>query len=87
VCHIAVNILLCGVVQANDPRPAAAAFEQAWQQMHPQMHSSSSSSSSSRDSGALLSQQQLSELVQQRLGYSLSVRPSNITHQEAGAQG
>jgi hypothetical protein len=68
------------LLQANDPRPAATAFEQAWQQMHPQIQSSSSSSSS----GALLSQQQLSELVQQRLGYSLSVRPSNITHQEAG---
>jgi hypothetical protein len=69
------------LLQAQDPRPAATAFEQAWQQLHPQQHSSSSSSSRS---GTLLSQQQLSELVQQRLGYSLSVRPSQIAHQEAG---
>ncbi|WIA16650.1 hypothetical protein OEZ85_013313 [Tetradesmus obliquus] len=68
------------LLQAHDPRPAATAFEQAWQQMHPQLHSSSSSSSS----GALLSQQQLRELVQQRLGYSLSVQPSKVAHQEAG---
>jgi hypothetical protein len=31
-----------------------------------------------------LSQQQLSELVQQQLGYSLAVRPSLINHQAAG---
>ena len=31
-----------------------------------------------------MSQAQLSKLLQQQLGYSLSVRPSNINHQEAG---
>jgi hypothetical protein len=37
-----------------------------------------------QSSKQLMSQAQLSQLLQQQLGYSLSVRPSNITHEEAG---
>jgi hypothetical protein len=33
-----------------------------------------------------MSQQQLSDCLRQRLGYSLSVRPSLIAHQDAGAR-
>jgi hypothetical protein len=34
----------------------------------------------------LISQAQLSQLLQQQLGYSLTVRPSQIDHQEAGEE-
>jgi hypothetical protein len=33
-----------------------------------------------------MSQSQLSRLLQQQLGYSLTVRPSQIEHQEAGEE-
>lgn len=35
----------------------------------------------------LISQAKLSQLLQQQLGYSLTVRPSNIQHQDAGRGG
>jgi hypothetical protein len=36
--------------------------------------------------GQLINQAQLSQLLQQQLGYSLTVRPSQIEHQEAGEE-
>jgi hypothetical protein len=88
-----------GVLQADDRRPAATALQLAWQQMEA-LHGSSSSSrgslaamaaadavaaaAASQRVGPLLSQQQLSDLLVQELGYSVSVRPSLVGHQEAG---
>lgn len=62
--------------------------QQAQQQQQGQGSSLSGLHSSSepqqQPQGQLISQQQLRQLLQQQLGYTLSVRPSNIEHQDAG---
>lgn len=48
------------------------------------LHSSSGQAQQRGGQGVLVSQQRLRQLLQEQLGYSLTVRPSNIEHQDAG---
>jgi hypothetical protein len=52
-------------------------------QLDTQQHSQQADRAA-QSSKQLMSQAQLSQLLQQQLGYSLSVRPSDIAHEDAG---